>query len=565
MAEERNPLPPPPPPPLGSEHMGTVAVLPTAANIQSAVASTDVYCFITSLISSSNNSLLWLPIEDVSYNFSILAFGILPLLWLFLYMATMGHINTTTMAEEKKKDKEIWPAWVVDIEEEYESYDPSEYELKLKKKCIYKWPTDLNITSSMSMHRTPHLASLGPYHHGEEHLQPMEHHKKRALYRILRRSGVSLHSFLDSLKGIEQELRDSYDNLDPKLPTDSFLRMMLLDGCFIIELLCSVKEDSSDKYEPIFSTKGKLIETVFSRDMLLLENQIPLLVLRKLVEVGKLCDVNSDDLNQMISQIDRSNFPFHANMYIQLISQIYGLNQMDGHSSHILDIYRKCLIMDNTMEEQTTSYVEGFIKSVCLRYEPWLHVIGKGIKRMLLAIPILVFRILGKQISKPGNMRSAMRFHEAGVVFKKAKPCSGLKIAFDEEHGVLTLPFIDIDDNTAAIYMNLMAFERMHPQLTGNYVVTSYASFMDDLIDTVEDVSLLCSRGIAKNHLGSDEDAANVFNKLGDGITDCQDLELYAQLQSYVASDWNAARAHLKQTTSKTHGLFCLYLLPSSC
>ncbi|KAF3791649.1 hypothetical protein EJ110_NYTH13022 [Nymphaea thermarum] len=41
MAEERNPLPPPPPPPLGSEHMGTVAVLPTAADIQSAVASTE--------------------------------------------------------------------------------------------------------------------------------------------------------------------------------------------------------------------------------------------------------------------------------------------------------------------------------------------------------------------------------------------------------------------------------------------------------------------------------------------------------------------------------------------
>ncbi|KAF3774018.1 Phosphoglycerate kinase [Nymphaea thermarum] len=38
MAEERNPLPPPPP--LGSEHMGTVAVFPTAADIQSAVAST---------------------------------------------------------------------------------------------------------------------------------------------------------------------------------------------------------------------------------------------------------------------------------------------------------------------------------------------------------------------------------------------------------------------------------------------------------------------------------------------------------------------------------------------
>ncbi|KAF3785057.1 Endoribonuclease Dicer-like protein 3a [Nymphaea thermarum] len=43
MAEERNSLPPPPPPPsmpLGNDSLGTVAVLPIAADIQSAVAST---------------------------------------------------------------------------------------------------------------------------------------------------------------------------------------------------------------------------------------------------------------------------------------------------------------------------------------------------------------------------------------------------------------------------------------------------------------------------------------------------------------------------------------------
>ncbi|KAF3795720.1 hypothetical protein EJ110_NYTH04397 [Nymphaea thermarum] len=40
MAEERNPLPPPMP--LGNDSMGTVVVLPTAADIQSAVASTEL-------------------------------------------------------------------------------------------------------------------------------------------------------------------------------------------------------------------------------------------------------------------------------------------------------------------------------------------------------------------------------------------------------------------------------------------------------------------------------------------------------------------------------------------
>ncbi|KAF3777058.1 hypothetical protein EJ110_NYTH46877 [Nymphaea thermarum] len=124
-----------------------------------------------------------------------------------------------------------------------------------------------------------------------------------------------------------------------------------------------------------------------------------------------------------------------------------------------------------------------------MRCQPWLHVIGKEIKNIPFAIPLLVFRLLGKQISKPGNIRSAMRFHEAGVEFKKAEPYSGLEITFDEEHGVLTLPFIQIDENTTTIYMNLMAFERI------------------------------------------DEDAASVFNKLGEGITYSLDDELYKKLQ----------------------------------
>ncbi|XP_049935775.1 uncharacterized protein LOC116250119 [Nymphaea colorata] len=398
-------------------------------------------------------------------------------------MATMRDINTTAMAEEKKKDKEIWPIWVIDIEKEYKSYDPDEYESKLEKKCIYRWPNSLAITSSMSKHRTPHMASLGPYHHGKQHLQPMEHHKKRA--------------------------------------------------------------------------KWEAHMTVALRDMLLLENQIPLLVLRKLVEVGKLCEVNSDAyLNQLITRIYRlsqivasNNFrisEIYLELISELISQILGLNQMDGSSLHILDIYRNCLIRGITTEQQRTPDEEGFIKSVCMHCQPWLHVIGKGLKQMPFAVPILVFRFLGKQISKPGNVRSAMRFHEAGVEFKKAEPCSGLKITFDQEHGVLTLPFILIEDRTAAIYMNLMAFERMHPNIQ-KHEVTSYVVFMDSLIDTAEDVSLLCSQGIVRNLLGSDEDAANVFNKLGDGIAYSPDDELHWQLQSYVASDWNAARAYLKR------------------
>ncbi|KAF3777068.1 UPF0481 protein [Nymphaea thermarum] len=439
---------------------------------------------------------------------------------------TMTQRNAGTTSEEKKENKD---SWVDVIQQNFELYDPSAYHTRLEKTSIYKWPNDLVIASDVIWLHTPQMASLGPYHYGKEHLQPMEDHKERALYGILARRQVSLSNLVSSLKQVEQELRDNYDDLDPKLPSDSFLRMMLLDGCFILEVLLShhLKENG----EPIFSINGRLTDTVVFRDMLLLENQIPLLVLRKLLDVVQRGEINNDAyLND-------------------LMCKSYGFKPLliDGPGLHILDIYRKCLIRGGPTEEQPTSSVEGFIKPVFLQCEPWLNVIGKGIQRTPLAIPIFVCRLLGKQVSKPGNMRSAMRFHEAGIEFKKAKRHSGLNITFDKKQGVLTIPYISIDDDTTAIYMNLMAFERMHPKLIGNHVVTSYVSFMDELMDTAEDVSLLCSKGIVRNFLGSDEDAAKVFNKLGDGIMDCLDSELYKNLQSYVASDWNAARAYLKR------------------
>ncbi|KAF3777059.1 hypothetical protein EJ110_NYTH46878 [Nymphaea thermarum] len=123
------------------------------------------------------------------------------------YMATVSDINATVMAEEKEEKKEFWFIWEASMKIEYESFDPSKYESKLKEKFTYKWPNDLTLTSSMSMHRTPYMVSLGPYHHGEENLQPMERHKRRALYRILNRSRASLYNFIESLEGIELELR----------------------------------------------------------------------------------------------------------------------------------------------------------------------------------------------------------------------------------------------------------------------------------------------------------------------------------------------------------------------
>ncbi|EEF50158.1 conserved hypothetical protein [Ricinus communis] len=67
----------------------------------------------------------------------------------------------------------------------------------------------------------------------------MEDHRHRALLRFLKRSNKPLQLFVDSLTEVVQHLKDSYDLLDAcwQQDTSRFLQLMILDGCFLLEML----------------------------------------------------------------------------------------------------------------------------------------------------------------------------------------------------------------------------------------------------------------------------------------------------------------------------------------
>lgn len=88
-------------------------------------------------------------------------------------------------------------------------------------------------------------------------------------------------------------------------------------------------------------------------------------------------------------------------------------------------------------------------------------------------------------------IRSAMELYEAGIRFKRSRSTSLHDIHF--KRGVLRLPVIIVDDATEYMFLNLMAFERLHVG-AGNEI-TSYVFFMDNIIDSAKDVSLLTSKG----------------------------------------------------------------------
>ncbi|KAG6429366.1 hypothetical protein SASPL_107416 [Salvia splendens] len=132
----------------------------------------------------------------------------------------------------------------------------------------------------------------------------MEKHKRRA---FLERSKKPIHAFWEALAPVAQDLKDAYDELSPewhKHDTDEFLQLMLINGCFILEILrvittFSEAPPSPSQHQgdhptivrvyapndPVFSHHGELsVVPYLKRDMLILENQ---LVLQKLAALQK--------------------------------------------------------------------------------------------------------------------------------------------------------------------------------------------------------------------------------------------------------------------------------------
>jgi len=96
---------------------------------------------------------------------------------------------------------------------------------------------------------------------------------------------------LQKLDQVAEELRDSYESLDPIWTNDKlkFLQMMILDSCFILEVFRAndyVSDDDYDENDLVFGKNGQLyVMSYIKCDMLMLENQIPMTVLHTLMQV----------------------------------------------------------------------------------------------------------------------------------------------------------------------------------------------------------------------------------------------------------------------------------------
>ncbi|KAM7250389.1 hypothetical protein ACFE04_022272 [Oxalis oulophora] len=416
--------------------------------------------------------------------------------------------------------------WIISIKEKICQAGQDDAASSWTKVNIYKVPQYLREDHDKAFN--PQIVSLGPYHHNKKRLRKIENHKWRALHHMLKRTNQEIKVYLDSIKEVEEKTRACYQDMIG-LSSNEFVEMMVIDGCFMLELFQGVaagfKQLGYSPNDPVFAVSGAMHS--IQRDMIMIENQIPLFVLDRLLEIqlGHLYQKGmvANLAIRFFDPLMPTDEPLTKSYRNKLESSSVGyatsfdpLTEQNG--LHCLDVFRTSLLRS------------GMPQAVPKK---WM------IKKRSHAI-----RVADKR--RQQLIHCVTELKEAGIKFRKRKTDRFWDIKF--ENGILWIPRLLIHDGTKSLFLNLIMFEQCHFDCSND--ITSYIIFMDNLINASEDVGHLHYKGIIEHWLGSDDEVADLFNRLCNevvfDINDSYLSNLSEDVNRYYEHRWNAWRASLK-------------------
>ncbi|KAL4582238.1 hypothetical protein LXL04_006782 [Taraxacum kok-saghyz] len=376
------------------------------------------------------------------------------------------------------QNQNLQSEWLITIAEDLQKARQDNEAIFARKPCIYKVPRYLRDADKKSY--TPNIVSIGPYHSQNRHLHPMERHKWRAFYQTINRHSHDFKLYLDAIKNLEEKARGSYEG-EINLNSNDFVKMMVLDGCFILELFRGIKDGFEEigyvKSDPVFAICGSLDS--IRRDLVKLENQIPFFILDELlaIQTPEVHDTNS---------VAKMAIPFFAPLIPtdEPMQKDESFSQFDIQIQplHCLQLFRENLVNKTLNLPKRTK---------------------KSWKRSR-----LTRNVVGKPTTQVTYCVSQLR--ESGVRFKKRDTDQFWDIKY--KNSILEIPRILIHDGSKSIFRNIVAFEECHPECSNE--ITAYLVFMNNLIDSGEDVAFLHYKGIIEHWLGNDNDVADLFNGL---------------------------------------------------
>ncbi|KAM5573487.1 UPF0481 protein [Rosa sericea] len=367
----------------------------------------------------------------------------------------------------------------------------SENSILSTKCCIFATPKLL--LKDNEKYFLPKAFAIGPVHHGKPELQEAEQIKLKytrdLIVRVSEWNDTIVKDLVEEIASLEEQARQYYA-VPVKFNKAEFVKLLLVDGCFIIELFRKCGGATLVYRDDPVCGRPFLREVLYT-DLFLLENQIPWMVLDRLF--SRTTRTGASPLTRLTLLFFRSLGTGGLDLETEDSFMPSTLDQ----SKHILELLRNSLVW-STMPE-------------------------------------------GGALDTWELIPTASSLMEAGVKFKKGSTSNGL-LDIKFSHGVLEIPPLVIVDTTQAFFRNLISYEQCYHWCDPR--ITSYATLLDLLINTPKDLDILCENGIIQNWL-SPEDGTQSFNNLYDNaaVADFYYLELCKEVNKYCKRRWPRWRA----------------------
>ncbi|GFZ10663.1 hypothetical protein Acr_22g0000610 [Actinidia rufa] len=356
----------------------------------------------------------------------------------------------------------------------------------------------------------PEILAVGPYHHGKGNLRMMEEHKLRYLKLLLERTNErSVDRYILAMRKLQERAQRCYSD-SISLNKDEFVEMMLLDSCFVIELLRKFTiKTMRDMHDPIFKMDW-ILHSIWG-DLMLFENQLPFFVLVQMFNMTKVPDPRDNIIDLVIR-------------YYYSVREQYFCGNSPGPERFLRASYQ--------ISAHDVKHFLGLIH----------HITTSSFAKLVSQ------RNVGDNKKRWDYIYCATELHEAGIKFKKANYTPLFDIKFI--NGTLEIPELAVEEKTECIFRNMIAHEE-HLQDTAPKCITDYLTFLCCLINSPKDVSLLRRFGILNNMLGDDEAVAALFSRVFGCVFVSRDefcyYDVFINVKAYCRQRWNMWKAKLRR------------------
>ncbi|XVF77809.1 hypothetical protein PTKIN_Ptkin14bG0076400 [Pterospermum kingtungense] len=452
----------------------------------------------------------------------------------------------------------------VKIEEENVRHHEESSSSSSSDPCIFRTPFP-----ELQFQR-PQLASIGPYHRGKN--LPLEKYKYSFLEKFVSRTknyGKDLCFYVRNVMTLEWRTRRCYAD-DFQISSPEFVEMMLVDGCFIMEVLRHFgriepgqkpkKIESEDGYFPIQPWQIPILV----QDLLMLENQIPFFVLQKLF-----------DLSENEEGTTTVSVPTMALKFFDLpfpLSMDFICNSNHLEANHLLELFLESIRPSNPSTILNSFKLKVVPKSVYSFLGKISTINQSGVSKRAEDQekpqgPQPTINLKQKEYpsyrpSEPSISKRAQLAHEQRHPYftKGAKELQTLDITFrprradrftdiNFKDGVLAIPPVTINDLFITILINCVAFEMCSKSRSKD--LTAYVCFMISLIRHPTDVELLCSNGIISRFSYNENKVAETFN-----ISCPSTLPCFAIPDSYLSKSVMEIQRHCTEDGNGTTWLW---------